>query len=63
MVLGWSRRVPALLAEFESYAQDEFEIVVGSRQPAGERQRAIAEYGQPLSRMRVRQEEVDYTVP
>ena len=63
LVLGWSRRVPALLAEFESYAQDEFEIVVGSRQPAGERQRVIAEYGQPLSRMRVRQEEVDYTVP
>lgn len=63
LVLGWSRRVPALLAEFESYTQQEFEVVIVSRMDGAQREREIADYGLPLARVKVFQVASDYTVP
>lgn len=63
LVLGWSRRVPALLAEFDSYANESFELVIASRMPCADRDREIADYGPPLTRVRLTEVEADYTVP
>ena len=63
LVLGWSRRVPALLAEFESYTQQEFEVVIASRMDRAQRDWEIADYGLPLARVKVQQLESDYTIP
>jgi ion channel POLLUX/CASTOR len=39
LVLGWSRRIPALLEELASYHNQLFEITIASREPLAERVR------------------------
>ncbi len=63
LVLGWSRRVPALLAELENYDQEQFHVTIASRLDLAARERAIADYGRSLARVRVLQVDADYTVP
>jgi ion channel POLLUX/CASTOR len=41
LVLGWSHKVPALLREFDSYADERFEIDIVSTTPPSEREAAL----------------------
>ncbi len=63
LVLGWSHRVPALVAGFGAYERDQFELDIVSALPALERERELARYDAGPARVRVRQIEADYTVP
>ncbi len=45
LVMGWSRKVPALLREFSTYGQDAFKVSVVSSRPVAERVRALSEEG------------------
>ena len=63
LVLGWSRRIPALLEELDSYQNQLFEITIASREPLAERARKIGHYGVKHERVRLEQIETDTTVP
>lgn len=63
LVLGWSRRVPALLAELESYTNQTFHVTIVSRYSIEERKSRIASYGSELKRTTVEEILSDYTVP
>jgi hypothetical protein len=62
-MLGWSRKVPALLAEFEGYGRGAFEIDVVSSTPVEEREKALARHVSGAPSGRVRQIEASFTVP
>lgn len=63
LVLGWSHRVPALVAGFGAYERDRFELDIVSALPAADRDRELARYGAGPATVRVRQLEGDYTIP
>jgi hypothetical protein len=63
LVLGWSRKVPALLREFARYGADAFEIDVVSSTPTSEREEAIGRQAAVAGSEHVRQIEASYTVP
>jgi ion channel POLLUX/CASTOR len=63
LVLGWSHKVPALLHEFDSYADEPFEIDVVSTAPVAIRETALGRYDFTAERVTVRQIEADYTTP
>lgn len=63
LILGWSRKVPALLEEFEHYGGDAFEIDVVSSTPLATRERTLKRHGANLTSVRVRQIEAGYTAP
>jgi len=63
LLLGWSRRVPALLAEFESYTNQKFHVTIVSRYPVEERDDRIESYGCAFERTKVHEVLSDYTVP
>jgi len=63
LILGWSRKVPALLEEFENYGGNAFEIDVVSSTPAATRERTLMRHGVSLTSVRVRQVEAGYTAP
>jgi len=63
LILGWSRKVPALLQEFQRYGKDVFEIDVVSATPIGEREQALARYASDAPGACVRQIEAGFTVP
>lgn len=63
LILGWSRRVPALLEEFESYHNQHFEVVIVSRLSIEERAKQLDHHGVELERIRVEQVDADYTIP
>jgi hypothetical protein len=63
LILGWSRRVPALLEEFEHYGVEAFEIDVVSSTPTKERERALERSGVELRGSGVRQIQAGYTEP
>ena len=63
LVLGWNRKVPVLLWEFQRYGKDLFEIDIVSSTPVEDRERALTRYGRVKSSDRVRQIEAGYTVP
>ncbi|MEZ4399279.1 MAG: TrkA C-terminal domain-containing protein [Kofleriaceae bacterium] len=62
LMLGWSHRVPPLLAEFAAYPREHFTIDVCSAIPAAERARELAR-GPAWPTITVRQLERDFTVP
>lgn len=62
LVLGWSRKVPALLAEFDSYPQHSFSVDVVSVVAVDSRVAAIDSYAGELVRVRCRHVEADYMV-
>jgi len=63
LVLGWNRRVPALLGEFASYPKEKFAIDIVSQVSATKREKRIAVEALPASQLEIRQLEFDYTVP
>jgi ion channel POLLUX/CASTOR len=62
LLLGWSRKVPALLREFSTYRGEAWEVDVLSRVDAGRRVHALERVGLPRAGERVRQLEGDFTV-
>lgn len=62
LVLGWSRRVPSLVAEFSSYQGRRFELDLVSSVPIEERRREINRYGADLLPVNGRLLEADYMV-
>ncbi len=63
LILGWSRKVPALLQELQAYGADAFEIDVVSATPLDERERQLARYGAGLIEGRIRHHEAGFTAP
>lgn len=63
LVLGWSRKVPALLENFGHYGEDAFEIDVVSSAPLEERESAMARHGSGAPSGRVRQIVAGFTAP
>jgi hypothetical protein len=63
LMLGWSRKMPALLEEFARYGGNAFEIDVVSSTPVEERESALARHASEGPRGRVRQIEAGYTAP
>jgi hypothetical protein len=63
LILGWSRKVPALLREFARYGAEAFEIDVVSSTPMDEREALLERHDAIATRDRVRQIEASYTVP
>jgi hypothetical protein len=63
LILGWSRKVPALLREFERYGSDAFEVDVVSLTPLEQREKALARHDSAAASGRVRQIEAGFTDP
>ena len=63
LVLGWNHRVPALMAEFASYSEEEFSIDIVSEAPAKKREKRIGAEGLSQEKLQIRQLEFDHTVP
>ncbi len=63
LILGWSRRVPALLWEFQRYGKGLFEVDIVSGTPIADRDKALTRYGRVVSSEHVRHIESGYTVP
>lgn len=63
LILGWSRRVPALLWEFERHGKDLFEVDIVSSTPIEEREEALSRYGRETPKDRVRHVQAGYTLP
>ncbi|OAB56455.1 hypothetical protein AY599_23530, partial [Leptolyngbya valderiana BDU 20041] len=60
LLLGWSRRLPNLLAEMASYRRLDFEVDLVSTAPIEDRTRAIAAYGEAAASVTVHHHEADY---
>ena len=63
LVLGWNHRVPALLEEFSSYAEEVFAIDIVSQMSAAKREKHIKAEALSTEHLEIRQLEFDYTVP
>lgn len=63
LILGWSRRIPALLDEYESYLNQSFDITIASRMSVEIREQQIDAYGATLRRTKVHHQLMDYTIP
>lgn len=63
LVLGWSHKVPALLAELDGQEDEQVAVDVASRVPVDERARILRRQGVAPCRAQVRHIEADYTAP
>ncbi len=63
LVLGWSPRVSALVAEFGRYDRESFDVDVVSVTDARLRDSHLSHFDLPAGRVNVKQIERDYTVP
>ncbi len=63
LILGWSRKVPALLQEFARYGSDAFEVDVVSLTPLEQREKALARHGVAHASAHVRQIEAGFSDP
>ena len=63
LVLGWSPRVSALVAELGRYDAEGFDIDIASITPVAERETHLRHFDVPSGRVSTRQIEADYTVP
>ena len=61
LVLGWNRKLPSLLAEFEAYRRESVTIDVFSLRPIAERETLLARQGVQFAHASVRQLEGDFT--
>ncbi|MES1946643.1 ion channel DMI1 [Salinisphaera sp. C84B14] len=61
LVLGWNRKLPSLLAEFEAYRRESVTIDVFSLRPIAERETLLARQGVRFAHASVRQIEGDFT--
>ncbi|MEX0732520.1 MAG: hypothetical protein WED00_05185 [Aquisalimonadaceae bacterium] len=62
LILGWSRKVPALLQEFATYSDEAFQLTVVSSRPIAERVQALEEYGLSVDAAVCRHIEADYAI-
>jgi hypothetical protein len=62
LILGWNRRVPALLAEMNAYVEHDFEVTIASLVPVDERESAVSDYLAEDSRIKCSQRIADFTV-
>ncbi len=62
LVLGWSRKAPAMVAEFDSYPNRQFDLDLVSVMPASAREQVIQRDTGVLHRTQVRHLEADYMV-
>jgi hypothetical protein len=63
LVLGWSPRISALVAEFGRYDAESFDIDVASVTETRLRDSHLSHFDVPAGRVNVKQIESDYTVP
>ncbi len=63
LILGWSRKVPALLEEFARYGADAFETDIVSTTPTSEREEALGRQAAAAGSGHVRQIDASYTLP
>ncbi len=63
LVLGWSRKVPALLRELDRFGDDLFEIDIVSRTSLEVREAGMAWQGSWSSRGKVKQIEASFSIP
>jgi ion channel POLLUX/CASTOR len=61
LVLGWSHKVPALLAELDSYPGESFHVDVISTTPGAKRERALARFDYAPKRITTNHIEADFT--
>lgn len=61
--MGWSHKIPALLAEFDAYDDESFTIDVVSTVPAAERELRMQRRAFTPRRVRVTHVDADYTAP
>lgn len=63
LVLGWSPRVSALVAELGRYDAEAFDIDIASVTPIEEREAHLRHFDVPAGRVNTKQIDADYTVP
>jgi hypothetical protein len=63
LILGWSRKVPALLRELARYGSDAFAVDVVSLTPLAQREKALARHGAAPASDHVRQIEAGFSDP
>lgn len=63
LVLGWNHRVPALVGEFASYADESFVIDVASIVSSEEREALLARHELDFERIELSHIHADYTAP
>jgi len=63
LILGWSRKVPALLRELVRYGEDAFEIDIVSSTSIEVREAGLARYVSTSSKAKVRQIEAGFSAP
>jgi ion channel POLLUX/CASTOR len=63
LILGWSHKVPALLSEFDSYADERFSIDVVSTTAVGKREAALQRHGVRPARITLRHIDADFAIP
>lgn len=61
LILGWNRKVPILLYEFESYQSEQFDIDLFSMFPVQEREDQLKRFGKNFERVRINHIHGDYT--
>lgn len=61
LILGWNRRVPTLLSEFESYHGERFDIDIISLLPIPEREHLLGRYGNRVEKVNINHIHGDYT--
>lgn len=61
LLLGWNHKVPALLAEFGTYADETYDIRVLGAVPEARRKRILERYDPATDRLTIRHVEGDYT--
>ncbi|HSN81433.1 MAG TPA: hypothetical protein VLS88_02550 [Polyangiales bacterium] len=61
LILGWNHRVPALIAEFESYGDERYEVRVASKVPISEREALLAHGAGANRSASVTHVEIDFT--
>ncbi len=63
LLLGWSRKLPALLDELQSYTEESFSLTVASRVPEENRREFIERYAGATDRVEVSHLQLDYALP
>jgi hypothetical protein len=63
LVLGWSHRVPALIAELASCHDETLEVEIVSTVSGSHRESAVQHYGADVSHLRLSHTQADYTLP
>lgn len=61
LMLGWSRKAPVLLAEFDAYENEQFNVDLMSLMPIEDRERELERRHGKLKRTTVRHIEADFT--